>query len=88
MRVGLCRDSAPSNSTPMRGVGGSRDRGAFCSNYFSFFFYCYINMIKGAFQLVSTSNGCIWHCKFDINVKKAMFLYPFKGGLNLNLNEI
>ena len=37
MRVGICRDSAPSNSNPNEGVGGSRDGGAFCSNYFSFF---------------------------------------------------
>ena len=48
MRVGLCRDSAPSKFNPMTGVEGSRDREAFCSNYFSFF-YCYINMLKGAF---------------------------------------
>ena len=41
VRVGLCRDSAPSNSTPMRGVGGSRDGGAFRSNYFSFFLLLY-----------------------------------------------
>ena len=32
VRVGLCRDSAP-----VRGVGGSRERGAFCLNYFRFF---------------------------------------------------
>ena len=37
VRVGLCRDSAPVNPTPMRGVGGSRERGAFRLNYFSFF---------------------------------------------------
>ena len=35
-------------------------------------------MLKGAFSLVTTSNGCIWHYKFDLNVKKAMFLSSFK----------
>ena len=30
VRVGLCRDS-------VRGVGGSRERGAFCLNYFRVF---------------------------------------------------
>ena len=74
VRVGLCRDSASSNSTPMRGVGGSRDGGVYFAQIIFHFFYCYINMLKGAFKLVSTSNGCIWHCKFDVNVKKAMFL--------------
>ena len=49
MRVGLCRDSAPSNSTPMRGVGGSRDGEHFAPIIFHFF-YCYINMLKGAFN--------------------------------------
>ena len=41
-----------------------------------------------AFSLVTTSNGCIWHYKFDLNVKKAMFLSPFKVGVNVNLNGI
>ena len=41
VRVGLCRDSAPINSTPMSLAGGSRDGGAFCSNYFSHFFSLY-----------------------------------------------
>ena len=41
VRVGLCRDSASSNSTPMRGVVGSRDGGVFCSNHFSFLLLLY-----------------------------------------------
>ena len=30
-----------------------------------------------------TSNDQISHCKFDVNVKKAMFLSPFKAGVHL-----
>ena len=45
-------------------------------------------MLKGAFSLVTTSNGCIWHYKLDLNVKKAMFLSSFKVGVNVNLNGI
>ena len=48
MRVVLCRDSAPSNSTPMRGVGGAETGEHFAQIIFHFF-YCYINMLKGAF---------------------------------------
>ena len=45
-------------------------------------------MLKDAFSLVTTSNGCIWHYKFDLNVKEAMFLSTFKVGVNVNLNGI
>ena len=46
-------------------------------------------MLKGAFSLVTTSNGCIWHYKFDLNVKKAMFLSSFKSaGLTFEENNL
>ena len=48
--VGLCRDSAPRNSTPMRGSegggGGGRDGEAFWLEVFFIFFNRYINMLK------------------------------------------
>ena len=44
-------------------------------------------MLKAAFSLVTTSNGCIRHYKFDLNVKKAMFLSSFKISLPLKINE-
>ena len=43
-------------------------------------------MFKGASSLVTTSNGRIWHYKFDLKVEKAMFLSSFKVGEDLNLN--
>ena len=89
MRVGLCTDSAPSNSTPTEGGRGEQRRGSILLKLFLiFFFFCYINMLKGAFYVVSTSDECICHCKFDLNVKKAVFLSPFEVGLHLNLSEI
>ena len=45
-------------------------------------------MLKDAFSLVTTSNVCIWHNKFDLNVKKVMFLSSFKMGENVNFNGI
>ena len=45
-------------------------------------------MLKGAFYLVLTSNEFIWHCKLDVNVKKAMKLSAFKVGVHPILSEI
>ena len=45
--VRLCRDSAPRNSTPMSGVGGSRDGEHFARIIFN---------LAGAFEVVSVSN--------------------------------
>ena len=49
VRVGLCRDSAPSNSTPMRRVGGAETGICILLKLFIIFINCYINMLKGAF---------------------------------------
>ena len=70
------------------GEGGTLQTGEHFAQSIFHFFDCYINMSKGAFSLVPTSNGWIWHYKFDLNVKKAMFLFPFKVGVNVNLNAI
>ena len=56
MRVGLCSDSAPCNSTPIRvgggGGGGEQRRGSILLKLFFIFFSCYTNFtnkLKGAF---------------------------------------
>ena len=90
MRVGLCSDSAETLlpvTLPHDGDRGeSRDGGAFCSKYFSFFSLLHKHVKRRVLTYIRIYEF-FWHCKLDVNVQKAMKLSAFNQRRGADLGK-